>query len=123
MDDLVNFENANKLKLGHKLFLLFCGLSVATPFAFIFIPSFMPETETLESWFQRSGAMMVVFALLAESFAIGFEKHLFPKSGFGVKGAQAARVKYFKYPKIMNALAFVLIAIGTFIWGFGDLIV
>ena len=112
----------HRLKKETGLFRLFSGLAVLSPLIALIVP-WMPEEETLCSWFQRSGSIMVVFALLAETTALRFQKALFPKSAFSNKEVEAARKTYWKHPAIMNSSAFLLIAIGTFIWGYGDILV
>lgn len=93
---------------------------MAAPIAALF-PIFVPAGEAQAIWFQRSGAMSVTFALLAEIFTIRFQKALFPNSAFGNVEAEKARRIYWRRPALMNSSAFMLIATGTLIWGYGDL--
>ncbi len=110
----------SRLKKETLLFWIFSLLAIAAPIGALF-PMLTPTGEAPAIWFQRSGAMTVTFALLAEIFAIRFQKALFPKSAFGNTEAEKARPIYRKRPAIMNSSAFLLIASGTLIWGYGDL--
>ncbi len=96
-------------------------LAVLAPIAFLLVP-WLPPGETLKTWFPRSGALMVVFSLLAESRAISTYNILNP-SGIVEVTFKDAKEKYGSRPAVLNSTAFVLIALGTFIWGFGDLFV
>ena len=51
------------------LFVFFSFLSILAPIAALIVP-WRPEDIELGNWFSRSGAAMVVFALLAETKAI-----------------------------------------------------
>ena len=63
---------------------------------------------------------MAVFGLLAEARAVNCFFILNP-SGFASTGIVEAGEKYGKYPKRLNLISFLIIAIGTFIWGYGDI--
>ena len=105
-----------KHEIGY--FIIFSLLSVLVPILSFLIP-WIPEGETTGSWFQRSGAAMVVFALLAEARAVNCFFILNP-SGLAECGISEADEKYSKYPKLLNIISFSLIAFGTLIWGYGD---
>lgn len=107
--------------INHELryFVGFFVLAIASPIAAFFIP-YVPEKETFFTWFPRSGSVMVIFGLLAEARAINCFFILNP-SGLAKKGIKEAREKYEKYPTILNITSFVIIALGTFIWGYGDI--
>ncbi|MDC9724326.1 MAG: hypothetical protein PSN44_00185 [Gammaproteobacteria bacterium] len=101
-------------------FYIFTALAVLVPFAAVFIP-WMPEHETIATWFQRSGSAIVVFALLAESRAINVYNILNPV-GFPETDFDNARKQYNKHPAMFQISSFILIAIGTLIWGYGDIL-
>lgn len=50
---------------ARKLFLIMLGLSILMP-ALALMDFLRPSTESIESWFQRSGSIMVLFAVVAE---------------------------------------------------------
>lgn len=89
------------------------------PILALLIP-WQPAGETLSSWFQRSGSAMVVFALLAEAKAIDIYNTLNP-GGFVEKGFNEAKAAYANHPAKFSFSSFVLIALGTLIWGYGDI--
>ena len=102
-----------------KLFWTFLCLSIASPLIAIFVP-IRPDGIDLENWFSRSGAAMVVFALFAEAKAIRVSKML-NASGFRTKEYEQFIQDHRYYSVYINKLAFILLGVGTFIWGFGDL--
>jgi hypothetical protein len=102
-----------------KWFFIFSFLSLIIPILSL-SDLLKPACETLEAWFQRSGATSVVFAIFAEfkadkmlnilnsdmvgpTFQKTYEKYLFP-------------VKAYRYA----AISFIVL--GTLIWGYGDLL-
>jgi hypothetical protein len=109
------------LKKEFKYYAIFSALALITPLIALFIP-YMPENETLFTWFQRSGSAIVVFGLLAEARAVNCFFILNP-AGFGDIGINEARAKYLKYPAALNISSFSIIALGTLIWGYGDILV
>ncbi|RYV01532.1 hypothetical protein SOPP22_14205 [Shewanella sp. OPT22] len=109
----------NDIKKHSKLFYVFTVLSILMPILAITIP-WIPQDETLATWFQRSGSAMIVFALLAEAKAIEVHNILNP-SGFVGLGFDDAQSKYYKHPAMFNLSSFTLIALGTLIWGYGDI--
>jgi hypothetical protein len=108
-----------KLRKELIYFFLFTLASISSPVCAYVIP-WMPQGESLPSWFQRSGAGMVVFALLAEARAISLFQLLNP-TGFGSRELSAAKEIYDRHPASLNMLSFILIAVGTLIWGYGDI--
>jgi hypothetical protein len=109
------------LKKEFKYYAIFSALALITPLIALFIP-YMPENETLFTWFQRSGSAIVVFGLLAEARAVNCFFILNPV-GFGDIRINEARAKYLKYPAALNISSFSIIALGTVIWGYGDILV
>ena len=107
------------LKKEFKYYCVFSVLAFLTPLAALFIP-WIPKDETLFTWFQRSGSAMVVFGLLAEARAVNCFFILNP-SGLGEVSLIEVREKYLKYPSALNIVSFVIIALGTLIWGYGDI--
>lgn len=101
-------------------FFIFTILAVSAPFASIYIP-WRPENIDLGNWFSRSGAAMVVLSLLAEANALKIF-NIFHPSGFVDISFKDFEEKFNKWPALLNKIAFTLIAIGTLIWGYGDIL-
>jgi hypothetical protein len=102
-------------------FTIFSVFALLTPFLSCFLAFFwLPTDDSIGTWFQRSGSIMAVFGLLAEARAVNCFFILNP-SGFGSTSLDEAIEKYDKYPKTLNLVSFFIIAIGTFIWGYGDI--
>lgn len=95
-----------------------CFISVL-PCLLSFAPSLVPKSQPMNMWFQRSGAVMSIFALLAQSGASHMQELIRP----GTFGETA--VLYRKYDGAQRAVsgASIILAIaGTVIWGYGDLL-
>ncbi len=77
---------------------------------------FIPEIDKNPIWFQRSGSIAVILSIFAELFFI--------KESLGLAELEEENVKKRYKPLIVitNILAFVSIVVGTFVWGYGDLI-
>jgi hypothetical protein len=93
-------------------------LSVALPVA-AFHGLLRPDFETYASWFQRSGALMVFFAVWAE-FRLQSISGLVDPNGYVVAEFRAFE-PYKPWWSIFRISGLVLALIGTFIWGYGDL--
>ena len=101
------------------VFLIFAFVAVLVPLFALFIPM-KPESVSSGEWFARSGAAMVILALLAETQAIAVYNLCNP-SGIVANSFIPFKKKYGHWVGKLNTLALVLIAVGTFIWGDGDL--
>lgn len=77
---------------------------------------FMPDMEMSSIWFQRSGSIAVILSIFAELFFIKESSGLLNNSEIEAKN------KFKTLIIITNILSFVLIVLGTFVWGYGDLI-
>lgn len=118
------FESPNyeaEIKSALLAFFAFFLLSMLSP-AFPFLGIFKPDSQQFNLWFQRSGAPMVVFALLAQMKATEVFNILNPTVMVDVSFSEIER-RYRVYPKLCNVISLVLTAIGTIIWGYGDLMV
>ena len=74
-----------------------------------------------EAWFQRSGSLMVFFAVLLELNLLKFSEVEESSSVF-IEGNPAAKSTPLpRFKKVMQITAFIIAAVGTFIWGYGDL--
>lgn len=70
-----------------------------------------PRPEQPGEWFSRSGALLTVLAIFAELVIA----KMFSRMHAGIQ----PKVRWLVYPR---SLAFILIIIGTFVWGYGDLL-
>jgi hypothetical protein len=103
------------------MFFIFATLSILIP-ALSVLGFFKPSYETLGVWFQRSGAITVVFAIFTEMNANKMQVVL-GSSGMVGKTFQATYDKYLKQVKAYNYISFFLVIFGTVIWGYGDLLI
>ena len=103
-----------------RLFFIFATLSVLMP-ALSLSGILKPTGEPLGVWFQRSGAITVVFSVFAELKASNM-LGIFQPSGFVNQTFYTTRDKYIKQVKIYNVIALFLIVFGTVTWGYGDLL-
>ena len=76
-------------------------------------------------WFGRSGSMMVLFAIMAEYS--NYNVQLFINSaatnGAGSIGGGVGPLTQTKFRQNLSRITHMTAAIGTFIWGYGDLFV
>ena len=104
-----------------RLFIVFSILSITAPILSL-VDELRPSTEEFHTWFQRSGSTMVVLALLAEVRAYQMFD-VFKPSGFVSDTYFETKKKYYSQVKLYSLVAFILIAVGTIIWGYGDILV
>ena len=95
-------------------------LTLALPVAALY-GVLVPENESISTWFQRSGSIMVICSLWVEYKLFGINGDVFPSglcSGQEVRLAEQykLRVQIVKYMAVVGALS------GTVIWGYGDLL-
>ena len=115
----INYE-ARILK-ARRYFFALSTISVLVPLLSYF-GFFKPESELLGNWFQRSGSVMVVFALFAEMRAYEMFDVLKPAAMVSNEFGYVHQ-KYKDQIKIFSIFALILVAIGTVIWGYGDLFI
>lgn len=104
-----------------KVFGFFAFVAVAIPVCALFLPV-RPSGESLGVWFQRSGSVMTVLCLVLELKVFSLYGRLFP-SGFVDKGFNEFKAKYLPVYKGLTIILLFLTAVGTVIWGYGDLLV
>ncbi|MGD0103845.1 MAG: hypothetical protein ABSC06_07385 [Rhodopila sp.] len=80
---------------------------------------FRPQTESPGQWFERSGAVMTVFAVFAQFKANGIATMI---AGGTFAESWEAYHKYKRYQAAVAAVSLVLVVFGTAVWGYGDLI-
>ena len=102
------------------IFIAFTVIALLTPIILVVTP-WLLEKESLENWFQRSGSLVVIFALVAESNAIAIFKILNP-TGFPSTSFEEVRKQYDYLPNKYTKISLSVIGLGTLIWGYGDLV-
>jgi len=102
-----------------RFFILFVVISIVTPVLSVF-DAFRPASETFATWFQRSGSIMVVFALISEMRAYQMFD-IFKPAGYVDITYTETEKKYSSQVTMCNIIAFTLIVVGTLIWGYGDI--
>jgi hypothetical protein len=79
----------------------------------------MPAEETMASWFQRSGSIVVVLSIWVQFKLFCIQTYL-DSDAYCIP--IAVPIWYFSaYKYISNTTVFVMLC-GTVIWGYGDLI-
>ena len=114
----LNREHERKIR---RTFLWACGLCLCafmTPLISL-LGWFRPQAEPLGQWFQRSGAVMTVFAVYAQ-FQVNNIVTMIAGAGFG--NTFGFYWKYQRRQKVVAVLSLVPAIIGTLIWGYGDLL-
>lgn len=87
------------------------------------IISYIIDTNTgHEEWFQRSGSLMVLFAVLLEYRQNWIETPVIQAFFKVNNGGVLTKIELPPMRKFLKYLAFILILLGTAIWGYGDLI-
>jgi hypothetical protein len=81
-----------------------------------------PQGETQSTWFQRSGSITVFIALFSEYLLFIINKAIFPTGIWG-EDKWPMRLKYGKKSKTLSFLFLFSAALGTVIWGYGDLLI
>lgn len=71
-------------------------------------------------WFQRSGSITVLFAVIAEYFLFRVGADINPPPSSYV-AEMKWNDKYGAKHRTCSVLALVLVVLGTFIWGYGDI--
>jgi hypothetical protein len=99
--------------------LVLCLCAVVPPL-FSLTGIFAPEDEALGQWFQRSGAVMTVLAVLAQLKASGIATTMIAGGTFAE--TWEAYHKYHRFQVLTAWLSLVLVVIGTLIWAYGDLL-
>ena len=86
--------------------------------------SWLPEGEKFPIWFQRSGSILVIFAIMSEFILLSLYSTIYP--GDNTWTDENHQVIVNKYKTKYNLLSFfssALAIIGTIIWGYGDIII
>ena len=115
--------DVRKYRLRTNIFMYGCYLllfiSLIAPF--VGYCDMRPEFETRETWFQRSGALTTIFALLSTTLRDLTSSFLY-SGGFGEKAKLIVKQEFQLRFALVFAVGFVLTVVGTIIWGYGDTI-
>lgn len=110
-----------KTRSDLKIFALLALVAVAIPIFALLVPT-RPAEEPLGVWFQRSGSVMTVLCLVLDLKVFSIHGKLFP-SGLVSVGFDEFKAKYLPIYHGLTILLLFLTAVGTVIWGYGDLLV
>ena len=80
-----------------------------------------PEGESVGSWFQRSGSLVVMLTIWAEYKLFSINSEINP-TGIVISKHTEIKNKYKKPHIITSYCALTLAILGTIIWGYGDLL-
>lgn len=89
------------------------------PFFALIIP-WQPEGETLASWFQRSGSILVVITVFSEFKLLSIYSTVYPGGSTVTYGNAVSEIQI-RFYKILSSFVFFLAIMGTLIWGYGDI--
>ncbi|MBH1605151.1 hypothetical protein I5U63_08785 [Stenotrophomonas maltophilia] len=111
-----------KAKIARRIELCFivvlCVAAIIAPLAALIIP-LRPASESLPGWFQRSGAVTSVFAVLAQFRISAFYERI--RGGTFAESWQLFHFFIGHYRLVSTAVATVTV-VGAIIWGYGDLV-
>mgnify|MGYP001762254488 CR=1 FL=1 len=80
------------------------------------------ESQDPSLWFQRSGSIMVVLALLAELRVLTIDRLIVARDHSFLYCHMYIEQKYLIRLKVISYVPYVVVALGTVIWGYGDLV-
>ena len=95
-----------------------CGCALIPPLLSL-VGGFKPQAEPTGQWFQRSGAVMTVFALFAQFKTSQIAAMI---AGGTFAESWEAYHKYRPYQALTAGLSLVLTVFGAAAWGYGDLL-
>jgi hypothetical protein len=111
-----------KAKTARKLDLCFisalCIVAIAAPALSLCAP-LRPASESLPVWFQRSGAITSIFAVLAQFRISTFYERI--RGGTFAESWKLFHIFIGHYRLVSRTIAAITVA-GAVIWGYGDLL-
>ena len=84
------------------------------------IISWQPEGESLATWFQRSGSILVVITVFCEFKLLKISSLVDPGETVVTYGNNVSD-SHKKLYRFLSSLVLFLAIIGTLIWGYGDI--
>lgn len=109
---------ATKLKAELYLIVFLCMSAIAVEFI-SFCPTLRPSSESLPSWFQRSGAITSIFSAFAQYRISGFLESI--RGGTFAESWSLYHL-YVNHHYVLSWVIAVLTIWGALVWGYGDLI-
>jgi hypothetical protein len=97
-------------------------IAVAVP-VLSFLETARPIGESLGVWFQRSGAITTVFSMFAAALIKVLVARLHVPGTWGDDDGCAVLDQFKVRLDVANKMSFVLIVVGTIVWGYGDVII
>ncbi len=110
-------HEAKKWRLNSILFIV---TAIIIPFVSL-TGILKPTTEDFSIWFQRSGALVVLLASLAEYHAFQM-LNIFAPVEMANEPEITSKVNYCNQAKKLIIVAAICIGAGTVIWGYGDIL-
>jgi hypothetical protein len=95
-------------------------VAVLTPVLSVYLPRI--EGQSLNLWFQRSGSLATILALIAEVAIVRAKLSITP-AGFGWPGVNEQRRRFLPLLGRVEWAVLVTTLGGTLIWGYGDLFI
>lgn len=114
-------------RISKELFLIILLLVLSAIIPICAWHGFLQQDEEVSIWFQRSGSLMVLFAVWAEYKLFKIHGLTNPMSRNGetyqdLAHKGALKTKYGTMLITINFISAVLVISGTVIWGYGDLL-
>ena len=103
--------------------------SILIPIALLLLNCCLTLVQNYGQWFARTGAIIVLFSIIAEFLIFSNYEHMKPLSekekGLtwgGLEAWQKLALKYYEKNRNWGYMVLLPALIGTIIWGYGDLI-
>ncbi|MGN2436658.1 hypothetical protein [Pseudomonas syringae] len=82
-----------------------------------------PGEDSLEQWFERSGAVMTIYSAIAAAVSKASIDLISQSKDIGVKAAVTLTAKYGKVVLGIETLSLLITLLGTLVWGYGSFII
>lgn len=112
----MNIDGKLKADLLFIGFLMICAIGV--PLA-AYCGLLRPNSDLPELWFQRSGAISSVFSVFAQFRINNFLEKI---RGGTFAESWSLHTKFIKHQTVISWMVTVVGLLGTFVWGYGDLL-
>ncbi|NRQ40957.1 hypothetical protein HRH59_00010 [Rheinheimera sp. YQF-2] len=94
--------------------------AIAVPLVAMFCSALLPSSETVATWFQRSGSIVVALAVWIELKNNSISGYIYP-SGLSTSDFTILKNEYRWLYLAVRWSGFFLAISGTLIWGYGDI--
>jgi len=117
-DTIRTLENmANAVRLRICVLLSLAVICAALPL----VVHYRPQDQSIGAWWARFGSVVTVFGLYGQ-LQINYLAALITPGGLGSLELINAMRKYGPWVRYLTSATLLIIATGTLIWGFGDLL-